>query len=204
MRQYIPKGRKTRLGSFELADLSNIDPETGKLIPVDNDKASIANATAYFHADLSYSQRRATFCLLKAAELPPPGHGGDTVFTDTRTAFEQLDDIEPGLKQRLLARDYVGAHSWQHLQKISNPKLYKDLDPLDHPMAKHKVVQLHESSGRMTLYIGSYLHHIEGTQEEEQDLALLQGNLMQHALQEKYQMRVKWENPGDMILWDNR
>lgn len=204
MRQYIPKGRKTRLNRPELADLSNIDAETGKLIPVDSTKASIANATAYFHADLSYSQQRATFCLLKAAQLPPPGYGGDTVFTDTRTAFEEVDDIEPGLKQRLLARDYVGAHSWQHLQKTSNPQLYKELDPLDHPMAKHKVVQLHEPSGRMALYIGSYMHHIEGAPEEEQKLALLQENLMQHALQEKYQTRVKWENPGDMILWDNR
>lgn len=204
MRQYLPKDQKMRIGSYELADLSNIDPETGKPIGIGNAKAKVANATAFFHADLSYSQRRATFSILKAHTLPPPGHGGNTDFADTRTAFEELDEVEPGLKQRLLTKGYIGAHSWQHSQKMSNPALYKDLDPAAHDMAKHQVVQLHEPSGRMNLYIGSYMHHIEGPPGEQEDLALLQQRLMDHATQSKFQTTVEWSGSGDMILWDNR
>lgn len=203
MRQYLPKGHKTRLDSYELADLSNIDPETGKPIAIGSAKAKIAKATAYFHADLSYSQRRAAFSILRADTLPPPGHGGNTDFADTRTAFEELDEVEPGLKERLLTKGFIGAHSWQHSQKMSNPELYKDLDPADYDMAKHPLVHLHEPSGRMNLYIGSYMHHIAGSPNEQEDLVLLQKKLTDHATQSKYQTTVEWSGPGDMILWDN-
>lgn len=204
MRQYLPAGHKTRLETYELADLANIDADTGNPINPQSIKAQIGKATAYFHADLSYSSHRATFSILRACQLPPPGHGGDTIFTDTRMAYEELDEVHPGLKYKLLNNNYIGAHSWQHLQKVSNPELYEDLDPTAYDMALHKIVQRHEPSGRLSLYIGSYMHHIEGRIEEREELAELQEKLMNHATQEKYQLSVRWENPGDMILWDNR
>lgn len=204
MRQFLPKGHKKRIGSYELVDLSNIDVETGEVIPENSAKAQIAKSTAQFHTDLSFNPRRASFSILKAHELPPPGYGGNTEYTDTRTAFEQLDEIESGLKEKLLKKDYIGVHSWHHMQKMGNPELFKDMDPMDHDMGKHKLVELHKPSGRMNLYIGSYMHHIEGPPEEKEELAQLQKKLMEHAAQEKYRLSMEWEGPGDMIIWDNR
>lgn len=204
MRQYLPKGSKTRFDNYELTDVSNIDAETGEVIAPDSARAQVNNATAQFHADLSFSPRRASFSILRAHELPPHGHGGNTEFADTRTAFERLDDeVEPGLKEKLLKKDYLGAHSWHHMQKMGNPELLKDMDPLEHDMAKYKLVQFHEASNRMNLYMGCYMHHIEGPPEEMEELAQLQKKLMKHAEQEKYRMNVEWESPGDLLIWDN-
>lgn len=193
-----------RLGTDELADLSNVDSETGEPITGVGPKAHIAKLSSFFHADLAYTHPRASWSLLKAHEIPPPGYGGNTVFADTRTAFEDLDEIEVGLKERLLSKEYVGVHSWQHALKTSNPDMFKDLDPYAYPMAKHRLVEIHQPSARVNLYIGLYLHHIEAAREGEGEVADLQHKLLQHATQAKYQLNIEWQNPGDMIIWDNR
>ncbi|KAK1973404.1 alpha-ketoglutarate-dependent 2,4-dichlorophenoxyacetate dioxygenase [Colletotrichum cereale] len=196
--------KKSRLGTEELADLSNVDPDTGEPIGPEGRNAHINKLATFFHADLAYCQQRASWSLLLAHEIPPPGLGGDTVFADTRTAFQELDEVKPGLKERLSLRNYVGIHSWQHALRTSNPDKFQDIDPFDYPMAKHQLVELHKPSNRMNLYVGLYMHHIEGAQEEEDDTAELQQILMQHAAKAKYQLNVEWHNPGDLIIWDNR
>ncbi|GKT40685.1 alpha-ketoglutarate-dependent 2,4-dichlorophenoxyacetate dioxygenase [Colletotrichum spaethianum] len=194
-------GQKTRLGTYELADLSNVDIETGEPVAVKGPNDRIAS---FLHADLAYSQQRASWSLLRAYEIPPLGYGGDTIFADTRKAFEDLNEIELGLKEKLLSKNYVGAHSWQHSQKTSNPDIFKDLDPSAYPMAKHPLVELHKPSNRMNLYIGVYLHHIEGATDQEDEIVGLQHTLLQHATKSKYQLNVEWRNPGDLVIWDNR
>ncbi|KAF4898714.1 Alpha-ketoglutarate-dependent 2,4-dichlorophenoxyacetate dioxygenase [Colletotrichum fructicola] len=195
---------KTRLKTDELADLSNIDPDTGEPVPAEGPKAQIGRLASFFHPDLAYSQQRASWSLLRAHEIPPPGYGGDTIFADTRTAFDQLDDVESGLKKRLLSKNYCGVHSWQHAQKISNPDLFKDLDPSAYPMARHQLVELHQPSKRMNLYVGLYMHHIECAPKEDEEMADLQHKLLKHATQAKYQLHVEWHHPGDLVIWDNR
>ncbi|KAK2774580.1 alpha-ketoglutarate-dependent -dichlorophenoxyacetate [Colletotrichum kahawae] len=195
---------ETRLKTHELADLSNIDPVTGEPVPADGPKAQIGKLSSFFHADLAYSQQRASWSLLRAQEIPPPGYGGDTIFADTRTAFDELENVESGLKQKLLSRNYVGVHSWQHAQKISNPDVFSHLDPSAYPMARHQLVELHQPSNRMNLYIGLYMHHIECAFEEEEQMAVLQHKLLKHATQAKYQLHVEWRGPGDLVIWDNR
>ncbi|KAL0934961.1 alpha-ketoglutarate-dependent -dichlorophenoxyacetate [Colletotrichum truncatum] len=197
-------GKKSRLGTYELADLSNVDPETGKPVTTGGPNAQIAKVSSFLHADLAYNQQRASWSLLRAYEIPPPGYGGDTIFADTRAAFQDLDEIESGLKERLLSKNYVGVHSWHHALKTSNPDMYQDLDPFDYPMAKHQLIELHQPSNRVNLYIGLYMHHIECAPEEEDEMAGLQHKLMQHAAKAKYQLNVEWKNPGDLIIWDNR
>ncbi|KAH6715996.1 alpha-ketoglutarate-dependent 2,4-dichlorophenoxyacetate dioxygenase [Leptodontidium sp. MPI-SDFR-AT-0119] len=203
MREFLPKGTKTHV-STELADLSNIDAATGKPMVPNAASAHVAKLTSYFHADLSYNPVRAKFSILKAHQLPPPGYGGNTEFTDMRTAFDELSEVEEGLKEELLAKDYVAAHSLKHLQKVSDSELFKDTDPTVFPMGKHKIVQFHEELGRKSLYLGAYIHHIDGPPEETEELAKLLEKLTKHAEQEKYQLSVRWKSPGDMILWDNR
>ncbi|KAG4429003.1 hypothetical protein IFR05_015513 [Cadophora sp. M221] len=203
MRDFLPKGTRTRVNT-KLADLSNIDAATGKPMVPDTAGAHLANLTSYFHADLSYNPVHAKFSILKAHQLPPPGYGGNTEFTDMRTAFEDLGEVEEGLKEELLDKNYVAAHSLKHLQKVSDPELFKDIDPAAFPMGKHKIVQFHEESGRTSLYLGAYIHHIEGAPEETEQLAQLLEKLTKHAEQDKYRLGVEWKSPGDMILWDNR
>lgn len=54
----------------------------------------------------------------------------------------------------------------------------------------------------MNLYIGAHLHHLVGMDRAQSD-ALIK-RLNDHATQSRYVTSVKWERPGDMIVWDNR
>lgn len=69
-------------------------------------------------------------------------------------------------------------------------------------MARHRLVQIHEGSGRATLYVGAHLHHIEGMDEKES--VELRDMLNKHATQPKYMYTFEWEQPGDIVMWDNR
>lgn len=56
-------------------------------------------------------------------------------------------------------------------------------------------------NGRTILYITSYIHHIDGMSDEESQALL--DELFAHAAQPQYRNLVRWENDGDMIMWDN-
>jgi alpha-ketoglutarate-dependent 2,4-dichlorophenoxyacetate dioxygenase len=151
-----------------------------------------------FHVDSSFNPRRAGFSLLLAHELPPQGYGGATAFADTRAAYEDLDEH---LKQHLLERDYVAGHSMHHSRKVASPEFFADVNPEDYPFGRHRIVQRHERSGRMNLYIAAHVHHIEGLEPAE-SRALFE-KLYSHAQQDKYVVEVQWKQPGDLVIWDN-
>ena len=61
--------------------------------------------------------------------------GGVTEFVDTRTAFKELP-VE--LKDELLSKNYIAAHSMHHSRKLASPEYFADLNPLDYGMGRHK------------------------------------------------------------------
>lgn len=134
--------------------------------------------------------------------LPPPGNGGNTDFADSRTAF---DTLPSSLQTELLEKDYIGAHSLHHSRKCGSPLFFKDLNPEDHKMHLHHILQRHEPSGRMNLYIGKHLHHLEESfgplPSNESDK--LRDTLMQWATRSDNTVSVEWKHPGDLIIWDN-
>ena len=151
-----------------------------------------------FHVDSSFNPRRGGYSILRAHELPPAGTGGATEYADTRTAF---DDLPEDLKSELVENDYVACHSLYHSRKTAAPEALPGINPEDHFMSRHKLVQRHEASGRMNLYIASHVHHIEGVSAEKSKQLI--DMLYKHACQSKYVVSIPWESAGDMILWDN-
>jgi alpha-ketoglutarate-dependent 2,4-dichlorophenoxyacetate dioxygenase len=152
-----------------------------------------------WHVDSSFNPRRASYSILLAHVIPPPGTGGETGFADTRTAF---DELPSDLKTELLSNDYVAAHSLFHSRKLGSPEFFAHVNPLDHKMARHKLVQVHEPSGRMNLYVARHAHHVEGLEPDESDKLL--ERLIAHATQDKYTVEVPWRGVGDLVMWDNR
>lgn len=199
VRPYVKAGRPNRLKHDELFDVSNVEMD-GSLLNPDSPRGQANKGNGLFHVDSSFNPRRAGYSLLLAHELPPrgAGTGGQTAFADTRTAF---DELPTDIKESLVSNDYVAAHSIHHSRKLAAPEFFADLNPLDHPMGRHNLVQRHEASARMNLYIAAHIHHIEGLSETE-SAELLQ-TLFTHATQDKYVMEVQWENPGDLVIWDN-
>jgi alpha-ketoglutarate-dependent 2,4-dichlorophenoxyacetate dioxygenase len=218
-------GRKPRYDSYELFDAGNVSLEPpsssadSALKPLDpsSARAHANRGNGLFHTDSSFNPRRASYSLLRAVQLPPPGTGGDTLFADARTAAEEL---EGDLRERIERDDLVGAYSMAHSRKLASPDFFADLDPTHWPMFRHRILQRHGPSGRMNLYVGAHLHHIEdlradidagsgSTSGERRGVeipdswALVQ-KLNAHASQDKYVVAVQWRDPGDLIIWDNR
>ncbi|KAL7622144.1 hypothetical protein AAE478_007646 [Parahypoxylon ruwenzoriense] len=201
IRRYLMGGRKPRYEYYELFDAGNIDGESNTILDPESARAHSNRGNGLFHADSSFNPRRASFSLLRACELPPPGNGGNTDFADSRAAF---DELPADLRAELLAHDYVGAHSMAHSRKLGSPDFFRDMDVCATPMFRHRVAQRHEPSGRMNLFVGAHLHHIEeGGKEIAHSWDLIQ-RLNQHATQKKYTTTVQWDSPGDLVIWDNR
>lgn len=148
--------------------------------------------------DSSFNPRRAGYSILRAHELPPAGTGGATEYADTRTAF---NDLSEDLKHELLENDYVACHSLYHSRKLAAPDALEGVIPEDHFMARHKLIQRHEASGRWNIYIAAHVHHLEGVAPEKSKELI--DALYQHACQPKYVVSIPWENASDVILWDN-
>jgi len=72
---------------------------------------------------------------------------------------------------------------------------------MEQPLARHKLVPVHEPTGRPMLYVTSYAHHIEGMPIEEGQKLLKE--LADHCKQKKYVFEHHWESPGDIAIWDN-
>ncbi len=210
-----------RYAHYELFDAGNVDAETGGVLDPGSERAHANRGNALWHVDSSFNPRRASFSLLRACELPPPGHGGNTDFADSRTAFDELpadlrdelrlgvdDDDDDDNDNDGGGRDgggLVGVHSHMHSRKLGSPEFFADVDPAAGPAARHRVAQRHEPSGRMNLYVGAHLCHAEdGDGREVPGSWDLVQRLNRHASQPKYTVSVRWDRPGDLVIWDNR
>lgn len=194
---YTALGKQHRLSTPYLFDVSNLLSD-GTIAPLSSHRAAMNKGNTLFHVDSSFNPRRGSYSLLRAAALPPPGSGGETEFADSRTAFETL----PGeLREELLKQDYVAAHSLFHSRKLAAPEMLRDVGPEAYPMGRHRLVQRHEPSGRMNLYIASHVHHIEGLEPEAS--RRLFDTLYAHVQRPENTVRVEWRNDGDLVMWDN-
>ncbi|KAK5561927.1 hypothetical protein LTR46_000732 [Exophiala xenobiotica] len=210
VKPYLTLGRKNRFPFDELFDVSNQEDD-GSIVQVGSKREQTGRGNSLFHCDSAFNPRRAGYSLLRAHELPPPGHGGNTDFADTRTAFDELPD---DLRRELVENDYIGANSLWHSRRKACPEseYLASIDPEAYPFGRHRIVQRHEASGRTNLYIAHHLHHLEYPNvdgqpqhrrvEEPHSTELIE-RLLAHATQDKYLLSVEWRQPGDVVCWDN-
>jgi alpha-ketoglutarate-dependent 2,4-dichlorophenoxyacetate dioxygenase len=110
-------------------------------------------------------------------------------------------DLDPEFKKLLHEKKFVARHSILHSKKLAAPEYFKDVEPTDHCMSRHWLLQVHERTGIPTIYLAKHIHSLEGVSPEESRSIL--DRLFDHATQDEYVIEVEWENVGDMIVWDN-
>ena len=197
--QHRKQGIGCRVPQDEIFDVGNLNAND-EIIDLSKDPGKIAsgNGNSLWHADGSFNPRRTGLSMLRAVELPPKGMGGETEFLDCRAAYA---DLPEEMKKKI--DGLVAEHSLVHNRKTSNPDspLFKHLDVMTSPLVKHMVAQIHEPSGRPTLYVTSYTHHIVDMDLEEGKELVRE--LFKHVQQDKYKFTHHWEEPGDLVIWDN-
>ena len=180
-------------GHPEILLISNIKDENGENI-------GLADAGFTWHTDVSYLKRPSRCSLLYAKEVPFRDGKvlGDTVFTNTRAAYQALPD---GMKRRLIGLKAV--HRYSSRERVADsprPKLTKQqLDGT--PDVAHPIVRTHAATGLKSLYVtAGECIGIEGMPDDEANALI--SELHAHCLRPEFQYRHKWQ-VGDLLMWDN-
>jgi taurine dioxygenase len=156
-----------------------------------------------WHSDTTYLAQPPLATLLYAVETP--SHGGDTLFTSTRAAYDALSE---GMRRMLdglvgvnsAALKDRGGRSRLH-SGISSMKIH-DTDAADQLEAEHPAARTHPDTGRKALYVSrSHTIRFKGMTEEESQPLI--GFLQAHQTRPEFTCRVRW-TPGTLTIWDNR
>jgi hypothetical protein len=149
-----------------------------------------------WHVDSSFNQRRASYSLLLAHVVPSNG-AGDTHFADVRTAYKDLPQAKKDQIENLQCE-----HSLWHSRALAAPGYVAgEHEAKSKPPARHDMVQTNPD-GTKTMYIAAHASHVVGMDKEEGFKLIWE--LIDHATQPKYMLKVNWIGPGDLVIWDNR
>lgn len=184
---------RTSRHNDKVADIANIDPETGEVAARSHQKIVGNLANQLWHSDGSFGNPMCKYSFLSAAVLPE--HGGETEFCDLRVAYDTLPE---DLKREI--RDLQAEHYFLHSRFQLGDTNYTEEQRKATPPTHWPVVRDHPS-GRKTLFVGGHASHIVGWLVAEGRLLL--NELLEHATQRERVYRHDWK-VGDLIVWDNR
>jgi alpha-ketoglutarate-dependent 2,4-dichlorophenoxyacetate dioxygenase len=173
---------------------SNLDIQTGVVIPPDDRRMVYQLANMLWHSDSSF-KAVPSLCSLLSARIVPP-EGGATEFASTRAAYPSLPET---LQRRVEGAIAVHDFSWSRDQV--RPGFFTAEERAVYPPVRHPVVRVNPVNGRRCLFLGAHASHIEGLPIEE-GRALL-AELLAHVTQPRFRYRHEWTE-GDLVIWDNR
>jgi alpha-ketoglutarate-dependent 2,4-dichlorophenoxyacetate dioxygenase len=181
-------------GGTPLAWLTNVDRETGEIIPLD-DKRMIRNlCNMLWHSDSSFKKVPALASILSGREVA--GEGGETQFATMRAAYDALPDAT-----KLRIEGLVAEHSFAYSRSLVDTALLSQEMKDEVPPVQQSLVRRNPVNGRKAIYVGSHASHILGMPVEEGRALLKQ--LIEHATQDRFVYTHKWRNK-DIVMWDNR
>lgn len=175
--------------------------------PEEND--SVRGASA-FHQDDGFFHQPPSAVVLNALELPKVG--GDTVFADMEAAYRGL----PAAMQEQI-RPLTHTMGWEHIftswvqeakvrsKEDGDDSFWEKIEEFrrDYPPSVHPVVRQHPVTGALSIYANrGFTSQINGLPAEEG--RKLFRTLVQQAERPEYQVRMQWQNEGDVCVYDNR
>jgi len=154
--------------------------------------------TDFWHTDITFMNRPAMASLLRSVIVPEAG--GDTMWADTRAAYEALAEPLRRLCNELSAYHFSPFYAQAVADGYGNVWEGKKLTRL--LPALHPVVRVHPETGRKNLFVNpGFTVSIEGM-PEAQGNALLR-LLYDHMTRPEFIVRYHWK-PRTLGMWDNR
>ena len=176
-------------------------PDHPEILVVDG---ALGGRNARWHTDVTFMPTPPAASVLVSDAVPP--YGGDTMWADTRSAYECLAPALQGAIEgleavhRISPLAYWGEPFDSALEREDVQKLFNDASRV--PPVIHPLVRVHPMTGRKNLFVNpGFTTHIVGMSRIESD-GLLQ-LLYAHATQPEFVMRHHWQ-VGDVVIWDNR
>lgn len=154
-----------------------------------------------WHTDVTFVEAFPKISILRGVKIPE--YGGDTVWANTATAYENLPEELKRFAESLRAvhsNDYdYGAdrivaeqQRLDHHRKVFVSAVYE---------AEHPVVHVHPVSGEKALLLGHFFKRLSGFSSRES--ARLFELLQNRVIQQENTVRWQWQQ-DDVVIWDNR
>ncbi|GGD64302.1 TauD/TfdA dioxygenase family protein [Paenibacillus nasutitermitis] len=156
-----------------------------------------------WHTDVTFVDAYPKASILRSVVIPPAG--GDTVWANTATAYQNLPAELRSLVDQLWALhsndyDYAARHQKELTEK--DPQRYQDGGFVSTVYeTEHPLVRVHPETGERTLLLGHFVKKILGLSAV--DSAQLFSLLQNHITRLENTVRWRW-TIGDVAIWDNR
>jgi len=167
-------------------------------------EAAAGGKNARWHTDVTFVPTPPAASVLVGEIIPP--YGGDTCWSDTRTAYERLHPaiqaaiVDLEAVHRIAPLAYWGEPFDTALSRDDADALFEDAKNV--PPVIHPVVRIHPSTGRPSIFVNpGFTSHLVGCSRIESEHLLKL--LYEHMAQPELTLRHRWQ-PGDVVMWDNR
>jgi alpha-ketoglutarate-dependent 2,4-dichlorophenoxyacetate dioxygenase len=172
---------------------SNLDINTGEVIPPDDRRMFYQKANMFWHADSSFKETPSLCSVLTARIVPP--EGGATELASTRAAYESLSDAEKAeIEDLIVEYDITYSRGLAGFKFTTEERSFT-------PPVRHRLVRTNAGNGRKSVMIGVHAKCIVGWPEDK-SRALLD-DLQARATRPENAYRHEWRQ-GDVIVWDNQ
>ncbi|EFA69033.1 taurine dioxygenase [Cylindrospermopsis raciborskii S07] len=167
---------------------------------LDLDYGRTAARANNWHTDVTFVDRPPLGSVLRALEIPP--YGGDTIWANSVTAYQDLPDHLRKLADELWA---VHSNAYDYAEAAVNLseeiRAYREIFTSTVYESLHPVVRVHPESGERGLFIGGFVRQIRGLSSTESDHII--GLLQSYVTRPENTVRWRWK-VGDVAFWDNR
>jgi alpha-ketoglutarate-dependent 2,4-dichlorophenoxyacetate dioxygenase len=173
---------------------SNLDIQTGDVIPSEDRRMVYQKGNYLWHSDSSF-KAVPSLCSLLSARIVPSA-GGNTEFATMRAAYVALaDDVKQKLNGLVAEHSLVYSRSTVSTAALT-PEMKADL-----PGAWQAMVRTNPVNGRKAIYAGAHASHVIGWPRAE-GRAFIQW-LNEFATKPQFCYSHAWRQ-GDLVIWDNR
>ncbi|MGD0108277.1 MAG: TauD/TfdA family dioxygenase [Rhodopila sp.] len=154
-----------------------------------------------WHTDVTFVPDYPKISILRSVVVPEAG--GDTVWANTVTAYQELPEVLRDLAHRLWARhsnDYDYAASRPKI-RASDEKQFREVFTRTVYETEHPLVRVHPETGERSLVLGHFVKRFTGigAADSRHLFEIFQSHITRH------ENTVRWHwAPGDVAIWDNR
>lgn len=154
-----------------------------------------------WHTDVTFVDAYPKFSILRGVEIPQAG--GDTLWSNTHAAYEDLPAPLKRLAEILWAihsNDYdyaavkprASVAEAEHFEKVFTSTIYE---------TEHPVVRIHPETNERSLLLGYFVKRFVGLNKS--DSARLYEIFQSYVTAPENTVRWRWK-AGDVAIWDNR
>ncbi|HEX3864235.1 MAG TPA: TauD/TfdA family dioxygenase [Stellaceae bacterium] len=173
---------------------SNLDIDTGGVIPAEDRRMIYQKGNYLWHTDSSFKAVPSLCSLLSARVVPPAG--GNTEFATMRAPYDALPEET---KRKL--EGLVAEHSLVYSRSTVSTGTLTGAMQAELPGAWQVMLRENPVNHRKCIYAGAHASHVIGWPREEGRAFIAWLN--EFATQPQYCYSHAWRD-GDLVIWDNR